>query len=156
MHHLCQPPPLVTILNCSTLTRVELHASGCLRRRAHRPAAIAVPSHGSNFMHLSFPSSSSKTISIAVPSHGSNFMHLILMLPANWRSLILQYPHTGRTSCINQDCPQYAAPDLLQYPHTGRTSCIFLTSGGALTKDAIAVPSHGSNFMHRHILPAHW
>ncbi len=61
--------------NCSTLTRVELHASD-KRRRKRAGDAIAVPSHGSNFMHLAHRAHLQfLDRRIAVPSHGSNFMH---------------------------------------------------------------------------------
>ncbi len=83
------------------VVEVELHESHLTARNHRQLRQIAVPSHGSNFMHLSLPIGSDSIIhDIAVPSHGSNFMHPpgLLRWPARLRAL--QYPHTGRTSCI--------------------------------------------------------
>src|SRR5579871_5352395 len=105
---------------------------------------------------------------IAVPSHGSNFMHLPAASVNGRIRIILQYPHTGRTSCIwtawptrcltGWNCstltrvelhashprPQWrATPVLLQYPHTGRTSCIDLAQPIVYANEQLQYPHTG-------------
>ncbi len=78
--------------------------TSCIVRGASRNAkkrSIAVPSHGSNFMHLiGHHDGAQVEVRIAVPSHGSNFMHREQGFRHAQAALELQYPHTGRTSCI--------------------------------------------------------
>ncbi len=169
-------PRAPAVRYCSTLTRVELHASPHDTRAKSPLPRIAVPSHGSNFMHhttqdgtllslklLQYPHTGRTSciqharlrrravqFVIAVPSHGSNFMHpgrrcvgnsasghcstlTRVELHASYRSgdrsptaRRLQYPHTGRTSCIRCHLRLAVRFRLLQYPHTGRTSCIMI------------------------------
>ncbi len=138
------------------------------------PLGIAVPSHGSNFMHrtvlnmlyrheleLQYPHTGRTSCirrvgpvrfgrrRIAVPSHGSNFMHPSALTEWSKAPFVLQYPHTGRTSCIHLSTARMTKHDkTLQYPHTGRTSCIVEDYPQDGCSGGIAVPSHGSNFMH--------
>ncbi len=134
---------------------------------------IAVPSHGSNFMHLvEYPRPPASDAHIAVPSHGSNFMHpppslsrrpaRSIAVPSHGSNFM--HPEYDASSSRRKDyCSTltrvelHASPGrslrhllagLLQYPHTGRTSCIGPAVPGDANPVRIAVPSHGSNFMH--------
>src|SRR5579864_4941466 len=62
--------------------------------------------------------------------------------------LILQYPESGRTSCISGQSGQITVFGKLQYPQSGRTSCIAPGTHAAARFPGIAVPSIGSNLMH--------
>ncbi len=85
---------------------------------------------------------------IAVPSIGSNLMHLTL---ASHRYIIFQNcstlnrvePHASVRFHTS-----YRTVRILQYPQSGRTSCIQQQSISAIPTYRIAVPSIGSNLMH--------
>ncbi len=159
---------------CSTLTRVELHASfptvvpttmptqlqyphtgrtSCIRllpRHRQRRQCIAVPSHGSNFMHL--PDIHERRAAeggIAVPSHGSNFMHLNRSRRCLRRGFQIAVPSHG-SNFMHREYPPDQSHQT-QYCST-LTRVELHASAGSTGQHAgagkIAVPSHGSNFMH--------
>ncbi len=135
--------------NCSTLTRVELHASA-----GDAPASEHCPHHCSTLTRVELHAScsiGSLSVSqryIAVPSHGSNFMHPFPLFTLLKKLYILQYPHTGRTSCIagGEECGGLCGH--IAVPSHGSN---FMHPTHGLRRPGghgIAVPSHGSNFMH--------
>ncbi len=125
MHHIEKLVRRAICSYCSTLTRVELHASTRTVHPRSSSTCIAVPSHGSNFMHPSPPLCRRRcrrncSTLTRVELHASGYYRV-----TDKDGNVLQYPHTGRTSCISPTSMNVALlKAALQYPHTGRTSCI--------------------------------
>src|SRR5579864_5372166 len=101
----------------------------------HRLWQIAVPSIGSNLMHRSWhprcrslPRNCS-TLNRVEP-HASCGCKVAARPP-----LSLQYPESGRTSCIRTYFVSASVQLVLQYPESGRTSCIFAYYLGLLSSD---------------------
>ena len=90
---------------------------------------------------------------IAVPSHGSNFMHRLQIAHHQGRSQHCSTLTRVELHASLTPASFAASVCLLQYPHTGRTSCIVARSARRQVANRIAVPSHGSNFMHPHRYP---
>src|SRR6266851_5104334 len=110
-------------LSCSTLRRVEPHATSQRVLGGGKRDDLAVPSDGSNLMQ---PASVAHQSRACKP---------------------LQYPQTGRTSC-NFFLSLFTFPaTCLQYLQTGRTSCKIAADLRCIGARDLAVPSDGSNLM---------
>ncbi len=125
MHRRCFPPSSARSSNCSTLNRVEPHASLSSFDQAARNRAIAVPSIGSNLMHRNWQPPT---------RHSSTYCSTLNRVE----------PHASLTHlALSHGCWT------LQYPQSGRTSCIAKVPRGLMILQSIAVPSIGSNLMHQ-------
>ena len=121
--------PLELILTCSTLRRVEPHATLLTAPEFAIVPVLQYPQTGRTSCNRRKLLPGASMPHLAVPSDGSNLMQHQGNTLISGNTFVLQYPQTGRTSC-NVKCHLdylYWIGNL-QYPQTGRTSCNMLAT----------------------------
>src|SRR6266849_1061553 len=135
--------------SCSTLRRVEPHATQQEAAWTYRVNRLAVPSDGSNLRQLTAqhidhidirPCSTLRRVEPQATYHNRLVSH---------RLHLLQYPQTGRTSCNILLLPDNTAALRLAVPSDGSNLMQRRRKSCPRSSSCLAVPSDGSNLMQR-------